>query len=87
MRCSAQWRFDEVVRLTAAGAAPEWFKRVLTLNVTGFPFHPDQEFNRGTRNGEILHFGECTCNKIESMHFDHSHCLGVEDRVDFRLHD
>jgi hypothetical protein len=70
MRCFAQWRFDEVVRPTAAGAAPEWFKRVLTLNTTGFPFHPDQEFNRGTRNAEMLHLGEYACNKIEATRFD-----------------
>ena len=43
----AQWHGCGVVRLTAAGAAPEWPQ----CGVTGFPFHPEaQSAPRGTRN-------------------------------------
>jgi hypothetical protein len=45
--CIAQWRSNQVVRLTAAGAAPDW-REMLISRVTGFPFHPPADKQEGT---------------------------------------
>lgn len=45
--CDAQWRLVKVVRLTAAGTAPDW-REVKTSRVTGFPFHPSADKQKGT---------------------------------------
>ena len=43
----AQWRSTGVVRLTAAGAAPDW-RAMVIAHVTGFPFHPPADMQEGT---------------------------------------
>jgi hypothetical protein len=45
--CNAQWRSVKVVRLTAAGAAPDW-REMKIARVTGFPFHPPADKRKGT---------------------------------------
>jgi hypothetical protein len=54
--CNAQWRSISVVRLTAAGAAPDWHEMQIS-RVTGFPFHPPADKREGTIHvvGCILH--------------------------------
>jgi hypothetical protein len=46
-RARAQWRWTRVVRLTAAGAAPDWHAMAIA-HVTGFPFHPPADEQEGT---------------------------------------
>ena len=43
----AQWHSTRVVRLTAAGAAPDW-RAMLIAHVTGFPFHLPADEQEGT---------------------------------------
>jgi len=43
----AQWRSTRVVRLTAAGAAPDW-RTMAIAHVTGFPFHLPADKQEGT---------------------------------------
>ena len=45
--CVAQWRSIKVVRLTAAGAAPDW-RAMKIARVTGFPFHPPADKREDT---------------------------------------
>lgn len=54
--CDAQWRLIKVVRLTAAGTAPEW-REMKISRVTGFPFHPSADKQKGTFHvlARILH--------------------------------
>ena len=53
--CIAQWRMNKFVRLTAAGAAPDW-REMHISRVTGFPFHPPADKQEGTMRVR----GECT---------------------------
>eukprot|EP01034_Spumella_vulgaris_P041445 gene41444-51320_t len=50
--CNAQWRPIEVVRLTAAGAAPDW-REMKIPRVTGFPFHPPADKRKGHLTGRV----------------------------------
>lgn len=54
--CVAQWRLIKVVRPTAAGTAPDWCEMKIS-RVTGFPFHPSAEKQKGTFHvlARILH--------------------------------